>query len=409
VRATDASLTFVRATPEGFFYGDDKGVYLLNAKSAAGTRKGSAYVEARLASSQIHTFYFWDAYRVSQADYTAFDRNRLLWRAEPHGDSVAFRDGQAYLHSYRYFFAFDAATGDVRWGYAHPKVDLVGSGDVGPAILFASVDGELGALDARSGALVWSKRTDLKVAGVTFDADGFAPGTGAPAPLLQTLADIAWDHDARFTAVKVFAVGAIGRVPGVEATAKLVELVTKEGVPPAVAKAAGEALLARRDASAKSVYRDALAVRYDYLADRRSHGVDVLARVVAAIDDKEAAPLLAAHLVDPATPLPALKEIVRALVALGGAPSVAALRDLVLTYRADAAFLADPQPLELAGDGLLALAGDGGRRTVAFVAEEPRTLAPLAVYLRRALHGGAPEPPPAKPADRVAPARASVR
>jgi hypothetical protein len=69
----------------------------------------------------------------------------------------------------------------------------------------------------------------------------------------------------------------------------------------------------------------------------------------------------------------------------------------VLTYRADGAFLADPQPLELAGDGILSLGGAEGRRTVAFVADEPRTLPPLAAYLRRALQPGAPHPEPVAP------------
>ena len=55
------------------------------------------------------------------------------------------------------------------------------------------------------------------------------------------------------------------------------------------------------DKDSAPLYREALSVRYDYLADRRPRGVDVLARVSAAVDDKQAAPLLALHLLDPAT------------------------------------------------------------------------------------------------------------
>ena len=57
---------------------------------------------------------------------------------------------------------FEAASGSLRWAYAHPRVDLVGSDDAGASILFASVDGELGALDAKSGAPVWSAATGMK-------------------------------------------------------------------------------------------------------------------------------------------------------------------------------------------------------------------------------------------------------
>ena len=55
--------------------------------------------------------------------------------------------------------------------------------------------------------------------------------------------------------------------------------------------------------------------------------------IPAALDDKESVPLLAAQLADPQTPLPALKDIVRALGSLGGDQAVQALRKLLLTYR----------------------------------------------------------------------------
>ena len=387
VRATDESVSFVRATAEGFFYGDNKGVYLFNSKSAAGSKKGSAYTEAHLASSQIRTFYYWDAYQPSQADYTAFDRNRLLWLGEPQGDTVAFRDNAAFLHSYRYFFAFDGKSGEIRWAYGHPRVDVVGSDDTGPAIVFAAVDGEIGALDAASGQKVWSKKTDLKVAGATFDAEGFGPGKRQLQPVTKTLGDVLSDPDARFTAVKVFAIASMTRIPGEEVTAELVRLVTKEGVSPAIARAAAEALVARKDVAAKPIYRDALAVHYDYLNDKRVHGVDALARTVAAVDDKEAAPLLASHLLDPVTPLTSLDDVVSALVQLGNKEAVASLEEFVLTYRADPSFLGDPQSLQLAADGIMKLGGPEGRRVLNFLTDEPRTLKPIASYVRRMLDG----------------------
>lgn len=390
VRATDESVSFVRATPEGIFYGDNNGIYLFNERGfddpkTAGSKKGSAYTEARLASAQLRKFYFWDGYQTSQADYTAFDRNRLLWRAEPKGDTVAFRDDAAFLHSFRYIFAFDSASGTIRWAYAHPKVDLVGSDHTGSSIVYASADGEFGAIDAKSGAPSWSVKSGLKVTGATFDADGFVGKPGDAPPLMKTLGDIVSDPDQRFTAVKVFAVSSMATMKGTEATAELVRVVTKDGVSPAVSKAAGEALIARKDADAKAVYHEALGQHADYLADLRPHGADVLAKVEAAVEDKESVPLIAAHLADPATPLAALKEIVRALIQLGGTDSVQALRNMLLTYRSDAAFKEDPLALQLAADGLLKLGGPDGRRVVIFVAEEPRTMPALATYIRKAL------------------------
>ena len=81
-------------------------------------------------------------------------------------------------------------------------------------------------------------QTGLRILGATFDADGWAPGAfEPPQPLLTTLEQIVWDHDARFTAVKVFGVDAIGALPGKEASAAILKIVRQGSqVPPAVQK-----------------------------------------------------------------------------------------------------------------------------------------------------------------------------
>jgi hypothetical protein len=202
------------------------------------------------------------------------------------------------------------------------------------------------------------------------------------------LEQIAWDHDARFTAVKVFAVDALGDVPGTDASAALLKMVRAQtgpaGIPPAAQKRAGDELVERKDASAGPLFLDALKVHEDFLADTHATGVDVLARAVAALRLKDAAPLLAAHLGDPATPATALKEIVAALTALGGGEASRALKEFLVTYRADPAFFGDPSPLTIAAEGLLGGSAED-RRTVEFVAADKRTLAPVARYLQKAV------------------------
>jgi hypothetical protein len=390
VRATDEEITFVRATDDGFFYGGAKGIYLLDDKSANGSRAGSSYVEANLGSDQVRTFYWWDGYELAQGDYTAFDRNRLLWRGQPRSGSVAFSDDQVVLHSYRYFFAFDAKQGKLRWAYANPRNDLVSADDVGPSVVFASVDGDIGVIDAKTGQVRGVEKTGLRLHGATFDAAGYAGTVGTakaePTDVLQTLTSIIWDRDARFTAVKVFATDALASVPGPDASAALLKIVLAEkDMPPVVQKKAGEALVLRKDKEAVPLYLEALKTRYDFVEDRHPRGVDVLARACASLDATDAAPLLGAHLLDAATPLAALKEIAAALAAIGGAPANAALREFLLTYRADPMFLADPASLDLAGEGLLKNGGVEGRRTLVYVVGDKRTLQPVQSYLKKAL------------------------
>jgi outer membrane protein assembly factor BamB len=408
VRNTDEQITFVRALEEGFYFGGGRGVYALDEKSASGTRGGSTFLEAKLGSDQVRPFYYFDGYQPAQTDYSAFDRNRVLWRAS----GGAFRDGLVVLHSYRYFFAFDAAKGRMRWAYAHPRVDIVSAEAVGPSIVFATGDGVVGAVDARTGAVTASHKTGLRLLGATFDAEGFAPAGVAgkevdTAELSKALAQIVWDPDARFTAVKVFAVDTLGDLAGPEASGALLKIVlAQKGVPPAVQKKAGDELVARKDKEALPLYLEALKTRYDFLTDKNPAGIDVLARVVTALDAKQAAPDLAAHLLEPSTPQPALKELVAALTHLGGKDAVRGLRELLLTYRADPAFLADPTPLNLAAEGLLRIGGPNERRTVQFVAGDKRTIAPVAKFVGKLLSEPAAAPAPAAPAAPAKPAAA---
>ena len=64
-------------------------------------------------------------------------------------------------------------------------------------------------------------------------------------------------------------------------------------------------------------------------------------------------------------------------------------------YRSDAAFSADSDAWKRAGEGLLKIGGEGERRTVQFVALEPRTLPPLAEHFTKLLVESAQRPPKA--------------
>jgi hypothetical protein len=394
VRATDEEIAYARALPEGIYYGGAHGVYRLDAKSAAGSRQGSSYAEARLPGEQVRTAYHWDGYAPAQSAIGAFDRNRLLWRGRD--DGTGFRDELAVLHTYRFFFAFDAARGKLRWAYAHPRTDVVASEDAGTAIVFASADGDVGVIDPASGAVRVVQRTGLRIAGASFDADGIAAGAGAEPPsedeVARTLEQIVWDKDARFSAVKVFAVDALGGVPGLPVSRALLKIVRAQpgpgGPPPSAQAHAGAALIARKDAAAVPLMLDALREHYDFLDDRQPRGVGVLARALAALDVQPAAPLLAAHLADHETPESALKDVAQALAHLGGADAEHALREFLLEYHADPAFLLDPAPLDAAGEALIH-AGVEGQRTVAFVVDDKRTLQPVARQLRAALDDAA--------------------
>ena len=198
VLSSEEAATFVRALPEGLFFGS-AGVFRLEPGTAAGSRKSSGYVRAKLPAF-VRPVYWFDLYRPEQGDYSALDRNRILWRMTPANDA-RFRDDLAFVHNYRFFFGFDARTGELKWAYNHPLSEAVASSLEGDALAFVTADGELGALDARTGARTFTAKLPGEVVrGATFDAEGWAPRGGgqAVAPLCGHAVDDRLGSDRRF-------------------------------------------------------------------------------------------------------------------------------------------------------------------------------------------------------------------
>jgi outer membrane protein assembly factor BamB len=385
VLSNEEAATFVRALPEGLFFGS-AGVFRLMPGTAAGSRKSSGYVKAKLPAF-VRPVYWYDLYRPEQGDYSALDRNRILWRMTPAGDA-RFRDDLAFVHNYRFFFGFDARTGELKWAYNHPESEAVASAVVGDAIAFVSADGDVGALDARTGARVFAAKLPGEVVrGATFDAEGWAPRGGATqaAPLSDTLSAIVWDPDRRFWDVKMFAIEELARQPGHDVTAQLLRVTEQQGLPPAVYQKAGEALVARKDASAADLLARVLSAHADYADGKNAPAVEILARAAGAMKATTAAPALVAHLRRPETPPAALTQIARALAAIGATDALPALHDFVTMYRADPLYDGDPTPLVAASEAMLALGGPAERQLLLYLAEEPHTVEPLRVHLRRAL------------------------
>jgi hypothetical protein len=388
VRSTDEQINFARALPEGVFYGS-AGVFALTGKSAAGSRKASSYSVAKFPGDFIRPVYGFDGYSPAQADYSAVDRNRLLWRGGVQGDAMGFGGGQTVLHAFRFFFGVDAKDGSLRWAYDHPRVDVVSAELAGRAIFLCAQDGVLEAIDSQSGARLWqgTAGANLRVLGATFDAEGFVP-SGSVAQtkaLATTLKDIVWDNDRRFGAVKLFAIETLSKLPGPEVSAALVKILTHEGMGPQIYTKAGEALIARKDKDAASVLAAELRKRYDFVEDVKPVGTEMLAQAIATAGATDQWQALADKLRDPATPPHAIKAIASALKDLGAKQATGALREYLLMYRADAGFAADPSPLEAVAEAIEALGGARDREVLKYVAEEPRTLDKLATYVRKEL------------------------
>ena len=384
----EEAATFVRARPEGLFFGS-RGVFLASPENAIASRQGGGYVQAILPSF-IRPQYDRDMYRAGEGDYSAIDRNRLLWRLDVDGPRVRFADGLVVAHSFRFFFGLEVSNGRLRWAYNHPREDAVASDRIGSRILFVAADGELGAVDVRSGRRTWRARISLDgiVRGATLDAEGWAPPDnvkGGEESLAHALASILWDPDKRFQEVKQYAVDELAKLEGKEVTVELLRALEATELPAPVVQRATDALVDRRDPASLALFAAALKVRSDYAEDRRSPRLDVLARAVAVTKATALLPALLEHLRYPETDPAAVRDIADAALATEAREAVAPFQDYLLQYRADPGFLRVPGAVIAAAEVVLKLGGPSQRAALLFIADDPRTIDPLRAQLKRAL------------------------
>jgi outer membrane protein assembly factor BamB len=389
ILSREQAATFVRGLPEGLFFGS-RGIFMASPETAIAESKRGGYVQAKLPTF-VRPMYHQDMYRPAENDYSAIDRNRLLWRMAPAGPTPAFAGGTVVVHNFRFLFGIDAGTGALRWAFNQPRTDAVSSFHTGPAIAFVTAEGIIKAIDAGSGRLTYEAPLpgagSLMVTGATFDADGFAPAGGAGETSLATaLSSIVWDPDKRFSDVRMFALEELTKLSGPEVTRELLKaLDSGDVVPSPVLRKAMDVLVARQDKSLLPVFLEALKVHPDYAEDREPKRLEFYARAVAELKAKEAVPLLVEHLRLPDTDMEAVQEIAEAVLALEASEAIEPFQDFLLQYRADPAFLAHPTPLTSSANVLLRLGGPKERAQLLFVAEHPQTLEPLATHIRRSL------------------------
>jgi hypothetical protein len=393
IRSKEETLSWVQSGRSGILYGGSSGVYRLDQKSVSGTRKESSFVAAALPQS-VRPVYWWDGYNPALAGYTAYDRNRLLWQLAP--QRAGFLNNLVVVHNYRFFFGFDAAGPEsrpvLRWAYSYPRHDVVASALTPSALLLVTAGGDLLVLDPQFGTPVTQRPLKLLVQGATFDAEDYVPPAKATAKqdLRRALSEVIWDPDRRFGAVKLFCVEQLAELKGGRVAEDLVKIVSHEGIDPAVYKKAGEMIVARHDAASIPLYLATLKSHYSFVEGTRATAVDIMAHALGDLKAPEAVRPLLLHLADHETPLAAMVEIVRALLAIGDKSVVEPLRDFLLTYRCDQNFEKVPEALRLVAETLLAMGGENERQLLGFVENDIHTLPSLRTYLTEALRQGRP-------------------
>ena len=402
VRGVDEQIGFVETTSDATYFGSTQGVFRLDDKSASGKRSTSTYGRVKLPQQLSKAGYGFDGYDAVEANYSAADRTRILWRSDVKGDTVAFNDGGVAVHYFRFLLGM-SPDGEIRWAYSQPRVDLVGSAHLGSVIAAVSQTGELVALNPATGSVRYRHALSIDAAapviGATFDADGWVPpdGTDEPNASGAALIAIARDHDARFDRIKELAVAALAKLPGAQVTVDLLGLLDDSRAPAKLKDAVATLLVSRHDIAGLDALIAALQRHTDIIAGTTAGDVALFARAIGALGPQldaasrpRAVAALAAQLDDPNIDLNDTTSLLSALGKMKSEGAGSAVRRHLLLYRTDPEFAGDHDWSSAVVESLLALGSPADREALRFASDDTRTLpvlaAPAAEAIRRATH-----------------------
>jgi outer membrane protein assembly factor BamB len=394
VRNEDDQISMLRVTSQVAYFGAKQGVYRLDARSASGTRKASTYGQVKIPPQLDRTSYGRDVYDPVQLQYTAADRARVLFASENGDEGPLKLAGDQYaIHYFRYVLGYKT-DGALAWAYSHPRVELVASEHTGAAILAIAANGELVALDPKTGAVHMKNNLGVtgQVLGATFDADGWAPPPSEVEPVdtAAALAAIAHDRDARFDAVKELAVAQLGKQPGAEVTKQLLALLADNRAAQKLKDEVSAAMIQRKDPASLSVLATQLQTRSDFLAKTEPEALGPVAKSIAGLrgqklDAKDvglALEALRGHLDAPTTQTSDLVLVIDAMAAIGEGAERPALASHLLLYHADDELANDAGWVKAIAQALHTHGGPGEREMLRQVAEDPRTKPALSTAIK---------------------------
>jgi hypothetical protein len=378
LRSTDDVVAWVRDLPSGLFYGGP-GIYRFDARSASGTKAGSTYLPPLLPEAPREPLVADDGFFPTPGTRSARGRIRLYATPEPSGEALGLLGDRFYFVYYRYVFGYDAER-NLQWARMLDE-DVIAAEALASGLFVVGERGGLRVLDPATGSDVWTGGSERALASAGLDVRGFAP-TGSPAPreLATSLAEIAGDPDNRLVPARAFAVEQLGRIEDPAVSSVLLDLYAQRSVPSALRETITE-VLRRRTIGTEHLVA-ALQQRYDYLDERPVPPLELLVPALLEQRKTDAVAGLVAHMLDHETPIGVLPLVVRAVVELGDASVVPALRSFLVLYHADSTFSGQADALAVAAEGIYRHGGDEGRAMLTALAGDGRSLEGVSTSIR---------------------------
>jgi outer membrane protein assembly factor BamB len=331
----------------------------------------------------------------------AIDQVRLY--ARPAASGAPSVSGGRYAATYfRVAVGLDATSGAIAWAHAH-DAEIVGGAAYEGGFALCDAKGDVTFLDARSGGVTGKVELGAPLTACVVQADAFTQAGSTKMPsLTEQIAEVARLPDADLVPMQQVLLQELTKIDSPLATRTLIDLAESDRTAPALIEAARAALSARRTGADEML--SALDHHYDYLAGPlRPPPVGPLADALAAMKETRAAPLLAAHLGDPATPPDDVRRAAAALIDLGGKAEIEPLRRFFAHYRGLGEPEVDSAIQAAVVSSAAALIKIGARDVVAGAATDPFTNVALRPRIA-AILAGKPDPSPWKkpPSDKAA-------
>ncbi len=279
--------------------------------------------------------WFPDGTQVLPPTAGAPDAIRLYARPAETGGKLG-ADSERFAATYfRIAVGFDSVDGSLRWVRTMPA-EVVGGDGLTGGYAFCDNEGNVWFTDARVGGAAGHVSLGTPLIGCVVDGGSFhlPPNTGEGTLAEQISAAINLSEPQMAT-IQRFLLRELGTNTDPTITKTLLDLATDARTQPDLLNEARSQLASRRNGIEYML--EALGRHYDYLAgDLRPPPVGPLADALAASGEKKAAPLLAAHLNDPADSTSDARHAAHALVKLATPAELPAVEHFFAEYHAAA-------------------------------------------------------------------------
>jgi outer membrane protein assembly factor BamB len=321
----------------------------------------------------------------------AHDRDRLFARPSAPEGPLGIDGDRFYATYFRLVLGFDAKGGKLAWVHTHGS-DVLGGEAVEGGVLLCGEDGKLVVLDGRSGQIAHQASFGRPIRSCVVHADTWKapPAAGGEPSLAAQLTEAVSSREASLATAQRLLLRELAALPDEGATRTLIDLASDARTAPVLIADARAALGKRRNGA--SFMLAALGKRYDFLRDvLAGPPVGPLADALAAMKETRAAPLLAAHLLDPASSDDDVRRAAVALSTLATRDELPKLRQFLAMYRGSASSEELGRAVASVAAALLRLDPKDGRALVAQAARDPATVEAVRAQLLALL-----EPPPDK-------------